>query len=147
MSYPLTPTLSVDAVQVSLTWPVTGSVKARLPGAVGGCVSPADGPYTSNSLICPAGQPVFAVMVSRTYRAVAAPKVTVTTLPAAGSNTYPVPVTMVARLVPSVLPWIDSVCVRTPHDGGSLSTSWSTAVAVPRSTWTHCGNALFVPSQ
>ena len=89
MSYPLTPTLSVDAVQVSLTWPVAGSVKARLPGAVGGCVSPADGPYTSNSPICPAGQPVFAVMFSRTNRVVVGDRLMVTVLPVAGSNGYP----------------------------------------------------------
>ena len=36
----MTPTLSVDAVQVSRICPLAGWVKARLPGAVGATVSP-----------------------------------------------------------------------------------------------------------
>ena len=67
----MTPTLSVEAFQVSRICPDAGWVKARLVGAVGGWVSPVAGPYTSNSESWPAGQPVFAVMFSRTYRVVA----------------------------------------------------------------------------
>jgi hypothetical protein len=42
--------------------------------------------YTCRSEICAAGQPVFAVTFSRTYRAVAAEKVIVTVLAEAGSK-------------------------------------------------------------
>ena len=122
-------------------------MNARLVGAVGGWVSPDDGPYTSNSEICPAGQAVLAVMFSRTYRVLVAAKLTVTTLLAAGSKTYPVEPTMSVKLDPLVLPCIDSVSVRTPHAGGSFRTSWSMLVLLPRSTWAHCGNALLALSQ
>jgi hypothetical protein len=45
MSYPVTPTLSVDAFQVSRICPPAGSVYARPPGALGAWVSPwATGP-------------------------------------------------------------------------------------------------------
>src|SRR2546430_4085759 len=37
--YPVTPTLSVDAVQLRLIWLPLTAVADRLPGAVGGCVS------------------------------------------------------------------------------------------------------------
>ena len=40
----------------------------------------------SNSEIWPAGQPVFAVMVSRTYRCVVVPNEAYAVLPDAGSN-------------------------------------------------------------
>jgi hypothetical protein len=62
----VTPTLSVDADQVSRIWPEPGSVSARFAGADGACVSPVSGPYSSNSESCAAGHCVFAVMFSRT---------------------------------------------------------------------------------
>ena len=37
--YPVTPTLSVDAVQLRLIWVLLTAVAVRLPGALGGCVS------------------------------------------------------------------------------------------------------------
>src|SRR5947207_3275853 len=148
MSYPVTPTLSVEAFQVSLICPVPGSVKARLAGAVGGWVSPDDGPYTSNSEICPAGQAVLAVTFSRTYRVLVAPKVTVTVLPVAGSNVYPADATMSVKLVPLVLPCTARVSVRVPQLAtGTFSTTLVTLTDAPRSTWSHCGNALLALSQ
>ena len=53
------------------------------------------------------------------------------------------------NVVPSVLPRTDSVWVRAPHavEGGSLITTFPSASVVPRSTCSHCGNALFVLSQ
>ncbi len=50
---------------------------------------------------------------------------------------------------PSVLPWIESVWVRVCQvDGaGTFRTTWSTLVAVPRSTRAHCGKLLFALSQ
>src|SRR2546423_6615287 len=148
MSYPVTPTLSVEAVQVSLICPVAGSVNARLPGALGGWVSPEDGPYTSNSEICPAGQAVLAVMNNRRNRVVVAVRLMVTVLPVAGSKVYPAEPTRSAKLVPSVLPRTARVCVRVPQpDTGTFSTTLVTATDAPRSTCSHCGNALFVLSQ
>jgi hypothetical protein len=44
--------------------------------------------YTSKEDSWPAGQPVFAVNVTRSQRRVVAPKVTVTVLPLSGSNWY-----------------------------------------------------------
>src|SRR6266545_1926511 len=70
-----------------------------------------------------------------------------TVLPPAGSNTYPVDVVIVLKPVPSELPCRATVWVRASHDGGSFSTTWSIAVAVPRSTWAHCGNAPLALSQ
>src|ERR1044072_7130036 len=87
MSYPVTPTLSVEAFQVSRIWPDAGWVNARFVGADGAVVSPPVGPYTSSSEICPAGQAVLAVMFTRTYRVVAWLNVIETVLPLAGSNT------------------------------------------------------------
>ncbi len=77
----MTPTLSVEAFQVNRIWPGAGWVYARFVGAVGGCVSPVAGPYTSSSDSWPAGQPVFAVKLSRRYRVVATPNVIDTVLP------------------------------------------------------------------
>ena len=37
--YPVTPTLSVDAVQLKLIWVPLTAVALRLPGVLGGCVS------------------------------------------------------------------------------------------------------------
>src|SRR5689334_14401937 len=109
--------LSVLAVQVSLICPEAGSVKARLPGAVGGAVSPVDGPSTSNSDSCPAGQPVLAVMVSRRYRTVAGPKSIVTVFWLAGSKRWPAEATRSVKFVPLVLPCTEKVCVRGPQFG------------------------------
>ncbi len=86
-------------------------------------------------------------MARRTNRVLVAPKVMVTTLPAAGSNTYPVAATIVLKLFPSVLPCTESVSVRTPQPVGSFRTSWSMLVLLPMSTWAHCGNALLALSQ
>src|SRR2546423_12275505 len=115
MSYPVTPTLSVEAVQVSLICPVAGSVNARLPGALGGWVSPEEGPYTSNSEICPAGQAVLAVLDNRRNRALVAVRLMVTPLPVAGSKVYPAQPTRSAKVVPSVLPRTASVRVPAPQ--------------------------------
>jgi hypothetical protein len=50
---------------------------------------------------------------------------------------------------PLVLPWMVSVWVRVAQAaaGGSLRIAWLTGVAVPRSTCSHCGNALLLLSQ
>jgi hypothetical protein len=40
MSYPITPTLSVEAVQLNPICELEIAVAARLPGGVGACVSP-----------------------------------------------------------------------------------------------------------
>jgi hypothetical protein len=71
----------------------------------------------------------------------------VTVLALAGSNTRPAEPTSVVNEVPFGLPCTDSVCVRASHAGGSRSATWSMATAAPRSTWTHCGNALLALSQ
>src|SRR6266536_885454 len=148
MSYPVTPTLSVEAFHVNAIWPVAGSVKARLVGAVGGWLSPDDGPYTSNSEIWPAGQPVLAVMVSRTYRVLVPPTSMVTVLPVAGSKVYAAGATRSAKLEPLVLPCTASVSVRVPQPGtGTFRTTLVTLTEAPRSTWSHCGNALLALSQ
>ena len=103
-------------------------------------------PCTSNSAACAAGQPVLAVMFSRTKRALVA-RLMATVLPEAGSKRYPADPTTSAKFVPLVLPWTDSVCVRASQPDGSLSTSWVTLAVLPRSAWIHCGNTLFVLSQ
>ncbi len=55
---------------------------------------------------------------------------------------------MSLKLVPSVLPWTASVSVRAAQPAtGSFSTTWLTATDAPRSTCSHCGNALFALSQ
>src|SRR5690349_1145115 len=60
---------------------------AWAPGPPTGRPTPGDqDAYTSNSESWPAGQPVFAVMVSRRYRWVPALKVMATVLPVAGLN-------------------------------------------------------------
>ena len=87
-------------------------------------------------------------MLRRTYRVLVAPNVTVTVLPVAGSNVYPAEPTMSAKLEPLVLPWIASVSVRVPQpDTGTFRTTLVTLTDAPRSTWSHCGNALLVLSQ
>src|SRR5690349_20182045 len=93
-----------DALQVSLICPEPGSVNARFPGAVGGFGGCTAEPYTSNSDSCPAGQPVFAVMVARTYRTVAAVNPMVTVFALAGSNSRPAGADRVVKFAPSVLP-------------------------------------------
>jgi hypothetical protein len=75
--------------------------------------------------------------------------VIVTVLPPLfGSNVY-VPEASVENDVPFVLPWTESVWLRAPQavDGGSFSTTLPIENAVPRSTCTHCGNALLALSQ
>jgi hypothetical protein len=133
--------LSLDAVQANRIWPALGSVSVRLPGAVGGCVSPVpvSGPDSSNSATCAAGQPVLAVMSSRTKRVVAV-NAMATVLAPPGVKSYPAGATMSENDVPFVLPRTASVC-------GSLSTTRSTALVEPRSAWIHCGNALLLLSQ
>src|SRR5882757_8080659 len=56
---------------------------------------------------------------------------------------------MVENVVASRLPCRDKVCVRAAHAvaGGSFSVTLPTLVEAPRSTWTHCGNALLALSQ
>ena len=80
-------------------------------------------------------------MLTRTYRVLAAPKLIDTELPEFGSNVYVAHATMVEKLVPSVLPCTESVCVRALQPVGSLSTTWAMDVVEPRSIWVHCGNA------
>ena len=57
--------------------------------------------------------------------------------------------TSVLKVEPLVLPCTDSVWVRVAQaaGGGSFSTTRLTVVAAPRSTCTHCGNALLALSQ
>ena len=51
--------------------------------------------------------------------------------------------------VPLVLVCTESVCVRVAHAeaGGSVRVTLPMLVAAPRSTWSHCGNALLALSQ
>jgi hypothetical protein len=93
--------------------------------------------------IWPAGQPVFAVMFKRKYRWVVAGNVTVTV----GAKLYVADAETVVQVLPLALPSTDSVWFRAPHDAGSWSTSRLALCAEPRSTCTHCGNALFALSQ
>src|SRR5258705_6929800 len=86
-------------------------------------------------------------MFTRTYRVAVAVKLRVTVLPLAGLKSRPAEVTMVVNVPPSALPCTDRVCVRAPQLAGSLSTTWSTLVLAPRSTWAHCGKALPALSQ
>ncbi len=88
-------------------------------------------------------------MVTRTYRTVAAVKPMVTVLPVAGSNRRPDEPDRVVQVEPLVLPCRVSVWVRAAQAvaGGSFSFAWSMARLLPRSTCTHCGNALFGLSQ
>ena len=50
--YPVTPTLSVDAVQLRLIWLPLTAVAVRFVGAVGGCVSPPPPTGVRNATIC-----------------------------------------------------------------------------------------------
>src|SRR5258705_1557486 len=83
----------------------------------------------------------------RTYRAVVAGSVTLTTL--VGEAYVNVPEAMLPKLVPSVLVCTDSVWVRVPHaaDGGSFSVTLPTLYDASRFTCSHCGNALLALSQ
>jgi hypothetical protein len=80
---------------------------------------------------------------------VAAVKSMVTVLPVAGLKTRPVLPERVLQVELLVLPSTLSVWVRVAQSdgGGSLSLTWSIATLLPRSTWTHCGNALLGLSQ
>src|SRR5438445_8008218 len=49
---------------------------------------------------------------------------------------------MVEKLELSVLPWIDSVCVREPQPVGSCSTTWLIWVLEPRSICAHWGKTV-----
>jgi hypothetical protein len=91
-----------------------------LLGAVGSWSSPpGEAAWSWNSEICPAGQPVLAVMWSRQYRWVAAGKSMVTALPEAGLKVYPAEVLTVLKFVPSEPPWMVSVWVRVCHAAGA----------------------------
>ncbi len=74
-------------------------------------------------------------------------KLIVTVLPVAGLNAYPADATMSVNDEPVVLPCTVSVWVRVPQPVGSFSTTRLTPTEAPRSTWSHCGNALLVLSQ
>jgi hypothetical protein len=80
---------------------------------------------------------------------VAAVKSIVTVLAEDGLKTYPALAFRVVKVDPLVLPCTVSVWVRVCHAaaGGSLRTAWLTLTAEPRSTWSHCGNALLLLSQ
>ncbi|CAO0827413.1 hypothetical protein SMICM17S_05591 [Streptomyces microflavus] len=95
---------------------------------------------TSSSESWAACQPVLAVMFTRTKRVSVAGKVTFTALAAPGVKEYAAELFRVAKLVPSALPWRDSVCVRLSQDGGSFRVTSSTRAAVPRSVCTHWGS-------
>ncbi|QYC39132.1 hypothetical protein Nocox_07535 [Nonomuraea coxensis DSM 45129] len=120
---------------------VIGLPSARFVPVGGGPSSAA--PQTSNSESWPAGQLVLAVIWRRTYRVVVAAKVTV----AAGLKVWVAEAAIVVNVEPFALPWTVSVCVRLGQPAGSLSTSRLTLALVPRSTWIHCGKALFADSQ
>jgi hypothetical protein len=107
----------------------------------------APAPYTSSSASWAACHPVLAVMATRTYRADPAGKLIVTALPLAGLNVWTAEPLRLVNDEPVVLPCTDSVWLRDPQPVGSFSTTWSTLVAVPRSTCAHCGKALFALSQ
>jgi hypothetical protein len=90
---------------------------------------------------------VFAVIVTRTYRALTAPNEMVAVLVFVESNAYAALAFTVVQVTPSVLVVIDSVCVRAPQAGLTLSTTRPTVCADCRSTCTHWGHALFTDSQ
>jgi hypothetical protein len=56
---------------------------------------------------------------------------------------------VVVKVVPSLLPITDNVCVLAGQvvEGGKSSVIFATVVGAPRSTCNHCGRALFVLSQ
>src|SRR5690606_22877231 len=115
------------------------------PGSPGSVVSAV--PRTRSSESWAAGQPVFAVTCTRTYRPDVSGTSTVTVLPDAGSNVYAWLAVRVVKLAPSVLACTLSVWCRASHPAGSVSTTSSTAAGEPRSTCAHCGNVEFVDSQ
>ena len=78
-------------------------------------------------------------MSIRTYRALVAGKLIVTVL--VPENVRPAEETIVEKPLPLVLPWTERVSVRLPHPSGSLRTTWSMLIELPRSTWAHCGRA------
>ena len=51
------------------------------------------------------------------------------------------------KLDPSVEPCSVTVSLRAPQPPGIFRVTSVTVAAAPRSTWTHCGNALFADSQ
>src|SRR4051794_41715728 len=104
--------------------------------------------YAWSSATCPAGQPVFAVKVSRRNRWAADGTGMVTVFCAAGSNTYPRSATTCWKAKSPSASDTSIVCVRAPHEAGSLTTSRPTAPAVdPRSTVNDCGSWELTLSQ
>ncbi|MNW54752.1 hypothetical protein D3C74_323690 [compost metagenome] len=147
MAFDATKVHSVEEPSTGLPWarsvPVGG-----VPGPPGSVPPPVPAvPRTSSSESCPAGQPVLAETLARTYRADVSGTSTVTVFPEAGSNVYAALALRVLYDEPSVLDWSVMVWVRAPQPAGSLSTRSSTVAADPRSTCAHWGNAPFADSQ
>jgi len=67
----VTPTLSVEAVQVRFTWLLEGAVAARLLGAVGGVVSPPLPVLARNAASCITHQLELTCVAGGTVAAVA----------------------------------------------------------------------------
>jgi hypothetical protein len=110
-------------------------------------VPPPVGANTSRSDSWAAGHPVFPVIAIRTYRTVVVDTVMFTVFAEVGSNTDPVGPANVVNVAPSTEPCTDRVWVRAPQDAGSFKVTRPTCCADPRSTCTHCGNALLALSQ
>src|ERR1700685_610629 len=99
------PTLLVEAVQEGATLLDVTEPACRFDGAVGGfVVVPPLAAKTWNSESCPAGQPLLAVKVSRTYRVVVLGSVMLTEFPVDGLNVYEVAATIWVNVELSVLP-------------------------------------------
>src|SRR5690349_19977851 len=71
----------------------------------------------------------------------------VTVLPEPPVKAYDVLAFSVENDEPLVLPTTSMVWLRAPHEVGSCRTTLLMLCAEPRSTWTHCGNALLALSQ
>ncbi|SQA22105.1 Uncharacterised protein [Streptomyces griseus] len=63
----------------------------------------------------------------------------VTSFAAPGAKVYVAEFFRVAKLVPSALPWRESVWVRVSQPAGRVSFTSSTRAPEPRSAWTHWG--------
>ena len=63
--YPVTPTLSVEAVQVRLICAPLAAVATRFVGAVGACVSGGPAAAARNATICITHVPLFSGAVAR----------------------------------------------------------------------------------
>ncbi len=125
-----------------------GLFRARLvPSTGGGSSGSSPVPYTSSSESWAAFQPVLALTWTRTYRTVVSAKVMFTVLAPVGLKALAEEAASVANDVPLVLPRTLRVSLRASQAVGSFRDASLMGTLLPRSTWTHCGNAPEGPSQ